>query len=83
MGPPSALCSALKAPVHLFYGKLTCWKRRLNSFDVILAISSLEHFLDADLAILAAAIKRLLKPDGIVVMTIDLFLDLRPFSERR
>jgi hypothetical protein len=31
---------------------------------------------------LATAIKRLLKPDGIVVMTIDLFLDLKPFSER-
>ena len=76
------LCSALQAPVRLFDGKIDALDAPAHSFDVILSVSSLEHFPDVDLAMLATAIKRLLKPDGIVVMTIDLFLDLKPFSER-
>ena len=76
------LCSALQAPVRLFDGKIDTLDAPANSFDVILSVSSLEHFPDVDLAMLATSIKRLLKPHGIVVMTIDLFLDLKPFSER-
>ena len=76
------LCKALKAPVQLFDKKIDSLEGPPYSFDVVLSVSALEHFPDADLAILASAIRRLLKPDGIVVMTIDLFLDLRPFSQR-
>lgn len=76
------LCSALHAPVRLFDGKIDALDAPAHSFDAILSVSSLEHFSDSDLAMLAAAMKRLLKPGGIVVMTIDLFLDLKPFSDR-
>ena len=76
------LCSALRAPVQLFTGNVGSLEASPQSFDVILTISSLEHFPDSDVAMLASAIRRLLKPDGIVVMTIDLFLDLTPFSDR-
>ena len=76
------LCGALKAPVQLFDKKIDSLEAPPHSFDVVLSVSALEHFPDADLAILAGAMRRLLKPDGIVVMTIDLFLDLKPFSER-
>jgi SAM-dependent methyltransferase len=76
------LCRALKAPVQLFPKKIDSLEAPPHSFDVVLSVSALEHFPDADLAMLAGAMRRLLKPDGIVVMTIDLFLDLQPFSER-
>jgi SAM-dependent methyltransferase len=76
------LCRALKAPVQLFDKKIDSLEAPPHSFDVVLSVSALEHFPNADLAILASAMRRLLKPDGIVVMTIDLFLDLKPFSER-
>jgi 2-polyprenyl-3-methyl-5-hydroxy-6-metoxy-1,4-benzoquinol methylase len=76
------LCGALKAPIQLFAGKIDSLEAPPHSFDVVLSVSALEHFPDVDLAMLASAMRRLLKPDGIVVMTIDLFLDLKPFSER-
>jgi len=76
------LCRAFSAPVELFSKRIDSLNAPPHSFDVILSVSVLEHFSDADLATLAEAIKRLLKPDGIVVMSIDLFLDLKPFSER-
>jgi len=75
------LCRAFSAPVELFSKKIDSLDAPPHSFDVILSVSALEHFSDADLAALAQGIKRLLKPEGIVVMTIDLFLDLKPFSE--
>jgi SAM-dependent methyltransferase len=76
------LCRALKAPVKLFDKKIDSLEAPAHSFDVVLSVSALEHFPDTDLAMLASAMRRLLKPDGILVMTIDLFLDLKPFSER-
>jgi len=76
------LCHALKASAELFPKKIDSLEAPPHSFDVVLSVSALEHFSDADLAMLAGAMKRLLKPDGVVVMTIDLFLDLKPFSER-
>lgn len=75
------LCRAYHAPVELFPNRIDSLAAPSRSFDVILSVSALEHFHDADLATLAAAIKRLLKPDGRVALTIDLFLDLKPFSE--
>jgi 2-polyprenyl-3-methyl-5-hydroxy-6-metoxy-1,4-benzoquinol methylase len=76
------LCHALKAPVQLLPKKIDSLEATPHSFDVVLSVSALEHFPEADLAMLASAIRRLLNPNGIVVMTIDLFLDLKPFSER-
>ena len=76
------LCRALHAPVQLFRKKIDSLEAPPHSFDVVLSVSALEHFSDTDLAAVADAVKRLLKPDGIVVTTIDLFLDLQPFSGR-
>jgi SAM-dependent methyltransferase len=76
------LCRAFDAPVQLFPKTIDSLEVAPHSFDVVLSVSALEHFHDADLAMLADAIKLLLKPDGIVVVTIDLFLDLMPFSDR-
>jgi SAM-dependent methyltransferase len=76
------LCRAYDAPVELFPKKIDSLELPPHSFDVILSVSALEHFCDPDLATLAGAIKRLLKPDGIAVLTVDLFLDLKPFSGR-
>jgi 2-polyprenyl-3-methyl-5-hydroxy-6-metoxy-1,4-benzoquinol methylase len=76
------LCRSLGAPVQLFDKKIDLLQAPPSSFDVVLSVSALEHFSDGDLIALASAVKRLLEPDGIVVMTIDLFLDLKPFSGR-
>ena len=48
--------------------------------NVLLAVSTIEHFAPADLAEFAAHAARIIKPDGVVILTIDLFLDLAPFS---
>lgn len=48
--------------------------------DVLLCISTIEHFAPPDLAEFAAHAARIVKPDGVVILTIDLFLDLAPFS---
>jgi Methyltransferase domain len=48
--------------------------------DVLLAISTIEHFAPADVAEFATHAARILTSDGIAVLTIDLFLDLFPFS---
>jgi len=79
----SRLCQAFNAPVELFGQKVDLLNAPHCSYDVIVSISALEHFSDSDLSMLAGAIQRLLKPGGIVVMTIDLFLDLEPFSDKQ
>lgn len=53
-----------------------------NSFDVILSVSALEHFAAGDLDAFADAVPRLLQPSGVVILTVDLFVDLVPFSKR-
>ncbi|HZS59686.1 MAG TPA: class I SAM-dependent methyltransferase [Gemmatimonadaceae bacterium] len=75
------LSRAFGAPVELRPTTLATADLPNDSADVLLAISTLEHFADADLAEFAAHAARIIKPDGIVVLTIDLFLDLAPFSD--
>lgn len=53
-----------------------------GSIDVLLSISTIEHFAPEDLAELARETRRLLRPGGHLVLTIDLFLDLVPFTTR-
>ncbi len=53
-----------------------------HSLDVIVSISTIEHFGPDDLGGFARAARRALKPGGHVVLTIDLFLDLAPFTDR-
>lgn len=53
-----------------------------GAFDVICSVSTLEHIpLDALKETLTFA-RRLLKPDGRMVFTVDLFLNLEPFTRR-
>jgi SAM-dependent methyltransferase len=53
-----------------------------GSVDVLLSVSTIEHFTPDDLAELAEHARRVLRPGGHAVLTIDLFLDLAPFTDR-
>ncbi len=53
-----------------------------SSLDVVLSVSTIEHFGPDDLQSFAESVRRALKPGGHVVLTIDLFLDLIPFTDR-
>jgi len=77
------LSRRLNAPVEIIPSTLSEANLPRHSADVVLSISSLEHFSDDDLASTADAIPKVLKDDGLVVMTVDCFLDVAPFTERR
>jgi SAM-dependent methyltransferase len=51
------------------------------STDVVLSISTIEHFTGGDLDEFVRQTKRILRPGGHVVFTIDLFLDVQPFGD--
>lgn len=50
------------------------------SFDLVYSISTIEHIPPSSLPSLMAEVNRLLVPGGHFVVTVDLFLDLAPFS---
>ncbi|MEI7592397.1 MAG: class I SAM-dependent methyltransferase [Actinomycetes bacterium] len=52
-----------------------------NSVDRIVSISTIEHIAPIDLPDLAREFRRILRPGGRCVLTIDLFLDLQPFTD--
>lgn len=52
-----------------------------NSYDRVFAISVLEHVPEENVASIVAEVRRILKPGGLFVATIDLFLDCAPFSD--
>jgi SAM-dependent methyltransferase len=53
-----------------------------ESVDRIYAISTIEHIPTDVLPALAREMRRILKPGGTIVLTIDLFLNLAPFTTR-
>ena len=53
-----------------------------TSVDRVFSISAIERIPEGELPGLADDIRRILKPGGRVVLTIDLFLDLAPFTNR-
>jgi SAM-dependent methyltransferase len=53
-----------------------------GSADVVLCLSVIEHLSPHDLDAVLSNIRRILKPNGRLVMTVDLFLDLHPFTNR-
>ena len=53
-----------------------------HSYDAIYSISTIEHIPVDEHQSLMAEIARLLKPGGRCVLTVDLFLNVRPFSDR-
>lgn len=74
------LRSAFRAPVQLIPTTIAHADLAENSADVLLCISVLEHFAPSDLQEFANHAVRILRPDGIAVLTADLFLDIEPFS---
>jgi 2-polyprenyl-3-methyl-5-hydroxy-6-metoxy-1,4-benzoquinol methylase len=53
-----------------------------DSFDVVYCISTLEHLDLLETQKVVAEAKRILRPGGHLILTIDLFLNLIPFSTR-
>lgn len=76
------LAQTYHAPVTLVPQTIDQARLEPNSFDVIHSVSALEHFAAQDLDAFADAVPRLLRPSGVVILTVDLFLDLAPFSLR-
>lgn len=76
------LCRIFHAPVELIDGTIDTAAIPEHSLDVLVSVSALEHFAPADLAAFAQRATRLLKPTGVVILTIDLFLDVAPFSRK-
>ncbi len=76
------LARTYRAPVTLVPTTIDRATLEPASFDVILSVSALEHFATQDLNAFADAVPRLLRPSGAVILTVDLFVDLAPFSTR-
>jgi hypothetical protein len=74
------LCRAFGASPTLVAETLSDASLPPASADVVMSVSVLEHLSHAELASTARAIRRIVRPDGVVVLTVDLFLDLVPFS---
>jgi SAM-dependent methyltransferase len=53
-----------------------------GTFDAVVCISTIEHLSPPDIEATLKAVKDLVAPGGLVVLTIDLFLNLSPFSSR-
>lgn len=51
-----------------------------DSFDRVVSISVIEHIREEDIVGLLPHVRRILRPGGRFVLTIDLFLDLAPFT---
>jgi len=53
-----------------------------DHFDVVYCVSTIEHIAPAEHRSLMEEIARVLKPGGRCVLTVDLFLNLTPFTDR-
>jgi 2-polyprenyl-3-methyl-5-hydroxy-6-metoxy-1,4-benzoquinol methylase len=53
-----------------------------GSFDAVCCISTIEHLTPADIEETMTRVKQLLEPGGLLVVTLDLFLNLEPFCSR-
>jgi hypothetical protein len=54
-----------------------------GQFSAVLCISTLEHLSEQDVAATLAAAKEILSPGGLLILTVDLFLNLEPFCDRK
>lgn len=63
----------------------TIGKANLSSshYDIIYSISVLEHLPEADIQEVMEHAYRCLKPKGLFVITLDLFINLEPFTKRK
>jgi SAM-dependent methyltransferase len=76
------LAKTYRAPVQLHPATFDEAGFQDCSLDVVLSVSTIEHFGPDDLRKFAQTARRALKPGGHLVLTIDLFLDLVPFTHR-
>jgi len=76
------LCQAFRAPVRLLETTIREAGIPDSSVDVLICVSALEHFTDSAVAEFEQHVARVLKPDGLAVLTVDLFLDISPFASR-
>ena len=53
-----------------------------SAFDIVYSISTLEHLSPEQLQSTLTAARQLLKPGGALVLTVDLFLELHPFTNQ-
>ncbi len=53
-----------------------------GTFGAVLCISTIEHMLVEDITATLLTAKELLAPGGLLVLSVDLFLDIAPFSKR-
>jgi hypothetical protein len=77
------LCQLFGASVSLIPNSIEHAELGDQSADVLMSVSVLEHLEPSALAATASQIKRILRPSGIAILTIDLFVDLYPFTDRR
>lgn len=76
------LGEAFGGPVRLIAKPLQDADLPDASADAVLCVSAMEHFAPADLDAVATHIPRVLKPGGVAILTVDLFLDVAPFTDR-
>src|SRR5215469_3556966 len=53
-----------------------------GSFSAIICVSTLEHLPSESIEATLSTVKRLLAPGGLLILTVDLFLNLTPFCAR-
>ena len=75
------LCRAFGAGVTLISETLQDAGLPTESVDTVVCVSTIEHIPATEVDLLAPEIYRVLKPGGRAVLTVDLFLDLAPFSD--
>ena len=52
-----------------------------ESFDYVMSISTIEHIPEPDIETILSHVKRVLRPGGKFILTLDLFLDVEPFTK--
>jgi SAM-dependent methyltransferase len=69
--------------VELLVSTLEAATLPAESFDRAYCISTLEHMEPAQIRAAVREVQHVLKPGGIFVLTVDLFLDITPFTEKK
>lgn len=53
-----------------------------ESVDIVLSVSTIEHIPTDDIQTILHNVRRMLKPGGRFILTVDLFLDVVPFTDK-
>jgi len=72
--------TAFRTRVRLEHNTLDGARLADNSVDRLFCISALEHMPDTAIDSIAREAQRILKPGGLFILTVDLFLDIAPFA---